>query len=88
MFQFRRRKDLEDIESELAAFGARALSWGGDEIVRQIRNGELSLKGLPLYRFEGFQWIRGMMYFMTLTTVALLVLAVLGAIGRGPLAGA
>lgn len=88
MFQFRRRKDLEDIESELAAFGARAVSWGGNEIVRQIRSGEFSVKGLPLCRFEGFNWMRGMMYFLTLTSMTLFVLAVFGVLGWGPLAGA
>jgi len=88
MFQFRRRKDLEDIESELAAFGARALCWGGSEIVRQIRSGEFSVKGLPLCRYEGFQWMRGMMYFLTPTSIALFVLSAFGVLGWGPLAGA
>ena len=72
----------------LAAFGARAVSWGGNEIVRQIRSGEFSVKGLPLCRFEGFNWMRGMMYFLTLTSMVLFVLAVLGVLGWGPLAGA
>ena len=88
MFQFRRRKDLEDIESELAAFGARTLSWSGNEIVRQIRSGEFPLKGLHLYRFEGFQWLRGMMYFLTLISVVLFALSAFGVLGWGPLAGA
>ena len=87
-FQFRRRKDLEEIESELTAFGARALSWGGSEIVRQIRAGDLSVKGLPLHRFEGFQWMRGLMYFLTVTSMVLFVFALSGVLGWGPLARA
>ena len=64
MFQFRRRKDLEDIESELAAFGARALSWGGNEIVRQIRSRRASLsRAFPCAALRASSWMRGLMYF-------------------------
>lgn len=87
MFQFRRRRDLKDIEGELAALGARRLNWDGAEIVRQIRSGDLPVTGIPLYRFEGFQVLRGMMYFLTATLLFLSVLAIAAAFGRGPLAG-
>jgi len=87
MFQFRRRKDLKDIETELAALGARRLSWDGAEIVRQIQSGDLLVSGIPFYRFEGFQVLRGMMYLLTATLFCLTVLAIAAAYGWGPLAG-
>ena len=87
MFQLRRRKDLKDIEDELAALGARRLNWDGGDIVRQIRNGDLPVRGIPLYRFEGFQLQRGMMYLLTATLFFLSVLAIAAGFGRGPLAG-
>lgn len=87
MFQFRRRQDLKEIESELAALGARRLSWDGTEIVRQVRSGDLAISGIPFYRFEGFQVLRGMMYLLTATLFFLTVLAIAAAYGRGPLAG-
>ena len=86
MFQFRRRKDLKDIESELTALAARRLNWDGAEIVCQIRSGDLRVDGIPFYRFEGFQVLRGMMYLLTATLFCLTVLAIAAAYDRGPLA--
>jgi len=87
MFQFRRRKDLKDIESELAPLGARRLDWDGAEIVRQIRSGGLPVGGILFYRFEGFQLLRWIMYLLTATLFLLTVLAIAAAYDRGPLAG-
>lgn len=87
MFQFRRRKDLKDIEGELAALGARRLNWDGAEIARQIRSGDLLVGGIPFYRIDGFQLLRGMMYLLTTTLFFLTALAIAAAFGRGPLAG-
>ena len=87
MFQFRRREDLKDIESELTALGARRLNWDGAEIVRQIRSGDLRVGGIPFYRFEGFQVLRGMMYLLTVSLFFLTVLAIAAAFDSGPLAG-
>lgn len=76
MFQMRRRKDIEQIEKELEESGSLRLRWSGKEIVNQILSGELSGKGLPLYRFEGFQVLRGMMYLMTAALIAFSALTI------------
>jgi hypothetical protein len=88
MFQYRRRRDLKDLEAELAAFGARRLTWDGGEIARQVRSGELVIRGIPLYRIEGFGVLHGVMYLMTAALLFLTVLAIAALYGKGPLAGA
>lgn len=77
MFQLRRRKDLEELEQELADLGGRQIAWDGDTIVRQIREGELRVAGIALYRFEGFQLLRGLMYLITLGLLILTVLTII-----------
>ncbi len=79
MFQMRRRKDLQQIEEDLKECGCRHLQWGGDEIAEQIRSGELSKKGIILYRFEGFQVLRGMMYLITGALILFSVLTIISA---------
>jgi uncharacterized membrane protein (Fun14 family) len=79
MFQIRRRKDLQEIEKELTALGARTLAWDGDSIVRQIRSGELRAPGVYLYRFEGFLLLRGMMYLITVGLFILTVVTIIAA---------
>lgn len=88
MFQIRRRKDLEEMENDLKVFGARALVWGGAEIVRQIDSGDLPARGLPLRRFEGFTLLRGLMYLITACLLVLTLLAIAAGFGTGPLARA
>lgn len=74
MFQRRRRKDIQEIENKFEKNGIRGLRWDGKDIVNDVRSGQISAKGIPLYRFEGFQLLRAMMY---LITVALALFAVL-----------
>ncbi len=88
MFQMRRRKDLQTLENDLAEIGGRQLRWDGAEIVSQIRSGDFSARGIPLYRFEGFQVLRVMMYLMTVTLILLIALSIAAAYGWGPLVGA
>ena len=76
MFQIRRRKDLQEIEQELAKLGAKPIAWDGNTIVRQIRSGELPMPGVYLYRFEGFTLLRGMMYLITAGLFILTVLTI------------
>ena len=83
----RRRKDLQTLENDLAEIGGRQLRWDGADIVSQIRSGDLSARGIPLYRFEGFQVLRAMMYLMTVTLIFLIVLSIAAAYGWGPLVG-
>ena len=83
MFQIRRRKDLEDLEKELASVGARQIAWAGDTIVGEIQSGEFRVPGVHLYRFEGFQLLRGMMYLITVGLFILTVLTIFAAV-RGP----
>ena len=82
MFQMRRRKDLETLESDLNDLGGRRMQWSGGEIVGQIRRGELSGRGIPLYRFEGFQVLRAMMYLITATLFGMAAVTVAGAWGQ------
>lgn len=86
MFQFRRRKDLEDMQNDLKVLGARPLVWSGAEIVRQINKGDLSARGLPLRHFEGFTLLRGLMYLITACLLGLTLLTIAAAYGAGPLA--
>ena len=79
MFQMRRRKDLQQIEEDLKECGCKNLQWGGDEIAEQIRSGELSKKGIILYRLEGFQVLRGMMYLITGALILFSVLTIISA---------
>lgn len=88
MFQIRRRKDLEDLETDLKDLGARPMVWDGAEIVRQIDSGELRARGLPLRRFEGFTLLRGLMYLITIGLFGLTLIAIAAAYGAGPLATA
>ena len=76
MFQIRRRRDLQEIEKELTALGARPIAWDGDTIVRQIRSGEFRAPGVYLYRFEGFLLLRGMMYLITAGLFVLTILTI------------
>ena len=76
MFQFRRRRDLQEMEKELAALGGRTLAWDGETIVHQIRSGEFRAPGVYLYRFEGFLILRVMMYLMTAGLFLLCVLTI------------
>ena len=85
MFQMRRRKDLEILETTLDEVGGQRLRWGGGEIVDQIRRGELSSRGMPLYRFEGFLVLRGMMYLVTAMLFGLALVSVAALYGWGPL---
>jgi hypothetical protein len=71
MFQLRRRRDLVEIEKDLAPL-ARMIAWDGRQIVDEIRRGEFKPTGVYLYRWEGFKVLRAMMYA---ATFALLVLA-------------
>lgn len=80
MFQMRRRKDLQELEKELTSLGARQISWEGDTIVREIRSGEFRARGVHLYRFEGFQLLRGMMYLITIGLFILTVLTIFAAV--------
>lgn len=81
MFQLRRRMDLEEIEKELAARGGRVLSWSGEGMVAEIRSGRLRVKHMPMLRWEGFQALRVMMYFVTFALLATCLLAAAEAIG-------
>jgi hypothetical protein len=79
MFQIRRRKDLQEIEKELTALGARPIAWDGDTIVGQIRSSEFRAPGVYLYRFEGFLLLRGMMYLIKVGLFILTALTIITA---------
>jgi len=79
MFQMRRRRDLEELERELASLGARQIAWDGDTIVRQIRSGEFRARGVYLHRFEGFLLLRSMMYLITMGLFILTLLTIVTA---------
>lgn len=80
MFQRRRRKDIQEIEGKFEELGVRGLRWEGKEIVNDVGAGDISDKGIPLYRLEGFQVLRAMMY---LITVALALFAALSVAAVG-----
>jgi hypothetical protein len=70
MFQLRRRKDMEEIESELIVFGGRRIVWDGTEIAAEIRRGEFVVRSLPAFRWEGFVLLRALMYLLTVILLA------------------
>jgi hypothetical protein len=84
MFQLRRRSDLGEIEQELVPYGALKLTWDGQQIVNEIRRGQFTVRGLPAYRFEGFKWLRGMMYFVALILLVLFIMTLLSWLGVLP----
>jgi len=75
MFQLRRRKDMSDIENELTPVGARQIVWSGSEIAVETRRGDFRAPGLYLYRWEGFKFLRVVMYAVTITLLVLSAVA-------------
>lgn len=81
MLQLRRRGDMANIERRLAPLGVDPIAWAASEIVDQIRAGEFRPRGLYLYRLDGFNVLRVLLYFTTILLVVLTILAVLDAFG-------
>lgn len=52
-----------------------------------MRSGELVIRGIPLYRIEGFGLLHGVMYLMTAALFILTVLAIAAFYDKGSLAG-
>jgi hypothetical protein len=81
MLQLRRRGDMANIERRLAPLGIDPIAWAASEIVDQIRAGEFRPRGLYLYRLDGFNVLRVLLYLTTILLVVLTILAVLDAFG-------
>jgi hypothetical protein len=81
MLQLRRRRDMDEIEQRLAPLGARPIAWAAPQVVEQIRAGEFRVRGLYLYRLDGFNVLRALLYGTTALLFVLTVLASLDAFG-------
>ena len=81
MLQLRRRRDMAEIEQLLAPLGARPITWAASQVVDQIRAGEFRVRGLYLYRLDGFNVLRALLFATTTLLLVLTVLASLDAFG-------
>ena len=72
---------MTDIENELTPMGARQIVWSGSEIAAEIRRGDFRVPGLYLYRWEGFKFLRIVMYAVTIALLVLSAVALGDAVG-------
>jgi hypothetical protein len=82
MFQLRRRKDMEEIQEELARRGGRRLPWGGSEIAAEIDRGEFVAPGVALHRYEGYGLLRAFMYVMLVLLLGFCGLTIVQIVAR------
>jgi len=80
MFQLRRRKDMEEIEMLLVAYGGKQISWSGDTIAGEISGGGFVAPGVAFYRLEGFNWLRWLMYVVLVILLLLTLVTLIQAI--------
>lgn len=66
MFELRRREDLKRFEEVLATYGGVEILRDGDPIVREIRAKEVPITWCWAYQWSAFQWLRLLMYIVTI----------------------
>ena len=81
MLQLRRRQDMRELEERLAPLGVAPRAWAASEVVEQIEARRFVVSGLYLYRLDGFNLLRALLYATTLLLAVLSVLAVADALG-------
>jgi len=81
MLQLYRRRDMGEIERRLAPLGIAPIPWAASQVVQEIDAGQFQASGLRLYRIDGFNVLRALMYGMTILLVALAGVALLDAFG-------
>jgi hypothetical protein len=81
MLQIRRRKDMAAIERELAPLGVRPIAWAAGQVAEEIQTGAFEAPGLYLYRLDGFNVLRALLYATTVLLVALSVVALADSLG-------
>lgn len=81
MLQLRRRQDMAEIERELLSLGMRPIAWAAGQVADDIQQGRFEAPGLYLYRFDGFNLLRALLYATTVLLVALTVVALADSLG-------
>ena len=81
MLQLHRRRDMEAIETRLAPLGITPIPWAASQVVQEIDAGTFHAPGLSLYRIDGFNLLRALMYGITALLVGLAGVALLDAFG-------
>jgi hypothetical protein len=81
MLQLRRRHDMAAIERELAPLGVKPIAWAAGQVADEIRRGVFQAPGLYLYRLDGFNVLRALLYATTVLLLALSVLALADSLG-------
>ena len=71
---------MQAIERDLVEAGGRQIVWDGSRIAAEIRSGDFRAPGLYLYRWEGFKFLRAVMYAVTGLLVILSAAALVAAI--------
>jgi flagellar motor component MotA len=81
MLQLQRRKNMAEIEQRLAPLGISQIPWAAAQVVQEIDAGQLDTGFMVLYRVDGFNQLRALMYAMTVLLTSLAAVALLDAFG-------